>query len=63
VLRNLVNGALRLGSFPERDRRSRDTLLGDSAIMQTIRHTIAKAARRLSTSVANRAPARNWWRA
>ena len=45
LLRNLVNGALKLGSFPERDRRSRDTLLGDSAIMQTIRHTIAKLAR------------------
>jgi two-component system response regulator PilR (NtrC family) len=45
VLRNLVNGALKLGSFPERDRRSRDTLLGDSAVMQTIRHTIAKLAR------------------
>ena len=45
VLRNLVNGALRLASFPERDRRSRDTLLGDSAIMQTIRSTIAKLAR------------------
>ncbi len=45
VLRNLVNGALRLGGFPARDRRSRDTLLGDSAIMQTIRHTIAKLAR------------------
>ncbi|MFQ5643885.1 MAG: sigma-54-dependent transcriptional regulator [Thiogranum sp.] len=45
VLRNLVKGALKLGSFPERDRRSRDTLLGDSAIMQTIRSTIAKLAR------------------
>lgn len=45
VLRNLVNGALKLGSFPERDRRSRDTLLGDSAVMQTIRSTIAKLAR------------------
>ena len=45
VLRNLVNGALRLSEFPERDRRSRDTLLGDSAVMQTIRHTIAKLAR------------------
>ena len=45
VLRNLVKGALRLGSFPERERRSRDTLLGDSAIMQTIRSTIAKLAR------------------
>jgi len=45
ILRNLVNGALKLASFPERDRRSRDTLLGDSAIMQTIRSTIAKLAR------------------
>jgi two-component system response regulator PilR (NtrC family) len=45
VLRNLVNGALKLASFPERDRRSRETLLGDSAIMQTIRSTIAKLAR------------------
>jgi len=45
VLRNLVNGALKLASFPERDRRSRNTLLGDSAIMQTIRSTIAKLAR------------------
>jgi len=45
VLRNLVNSALKLASFPERDRRSRDTLLGDSAVMQTIRHTIAKLAR------------------
>ncbi|WP_455233837.1 sigma-54-dependent transcriptional regulator, partial [Thiogranum longum] len=45
VLRNLVNGALKLGSFPKRDRRSRDTLLGDSAVMQSIRSTIAKLAR------------------
>jgi two-component system response regulator PilR (NtrC family) len=45
VLRNLVNGALKLSESPERDRRSRDTLLGDSAVMQTIRHTIAKLAR------------------
>ncbi|HHH44468.1 MAG TPA: sigma-54-dependent Fis family transcriptional regulator [Gammaproteobacteria bacterium] len=45
LLRNLVKGALKLGSFPARDRRSRDTLLGDSAIMQTIRSTIAKLAR------------------
>jgi two-component system response regulator PilR (NtrC family) len=45
LLRNLVNGALKLASYPERDRRSRDTLLGDSAIMQTIRSTIAKLAR------------------
>ncbi len=45
VLRNLVNSALKLGDFPKRDRRSRDTLLGDSAVMQTIRSTIAKLAR------------------
>jgi len=45
VLRNLVKGALKLGNFPKRDRRSRDTLLGDSAIMQSIRSTIAKLAR------------------
>ena len=45
VLRNLVKGAIKLGSFPKRDRRSRDTLLGDSAVMQTIRSTIAKLAR------------------
>ena len=45
ILRNLVTGALKLASYPARDRRSRDTLLGDSAIMQTIRSTIAKLAR------------------
>jgi two-component system response regulator PilR (NtrC family) len=45
MLRKLVKGALKLGSFPERDRRSRDTLLGESAIMQTVRSTIAKLAR------------------
>jgi two-component system response regulator PilR (NtrC family) len=45
VLRNLVNAALKVASFPERDRRSRDTLLGESAIMQTIRSTIAKLSR------------------
>ncbi len=45
VLRNLVNGALRLAQYPERDRRTRDTLLGESAIMQTVRSTIAKLAR------------------
>jgi two-component system response regulator PilR (NtrC family) len=45
VLRNLVNGALKLAQYPERDRRTRDTLLGESAIMQTIRSTIAKLAR------------------
>jgi len=45
LLRNLVSGALKVAQYPERDRRSRDTLLGDSAIMQTIRSTIAKLAR------------------
>ncbi|HFD80918.1 MAG TPA: sigma-54-dependent Fis family transcriptional regulator [Gammaproteobacteria bacterium] len=45
VLRKLVNSTLKLGDFPARDRRSRDTLLGDSAIMQSIRSTIAKLAR------------------
>ena len=45
VLRNLVKGALKLGGFPQRDRRSRDTLLGDSAVMQTVRSTIAKLSR------------------
>jgi two-component system response regulator PilR (NtrC family) len=45
VLRNLVKGALKLGSFPNRDRRSRESLLGDSAVMQTIRSTITKLAR------------------
>ena len=45
ILRNLVKGALKLGDFPRQDRRSRDTLLGDSAVMQTIRSTIAKLAR------------------
>jgi two-component system response regulator PilR (NtrC family) len=45
VLRNLVTGALKLAQYPERDRRTRDELLGDSAIMQTIRSTIAKLSR------------------
>jgi two-component system response regulator PilR (NtrC family) len=45
VLRNLVKAALKLSIFPQRDRRSRDTLLGDSALMQTIRSTIVKLAR------------------
>ena len=43
-LRKLVNNALSLSQSPV-DRRSRETLLGDSAIMQTIRHTIAKLSR------------------
>ncbi|MFZ5620565.1 MAG: sigma-54-dependent transcriptional regulator [Pseudomonadota bacterium] len=48
VLRNLVNTALRLSdtkTFPERDRRSRDELIGDAPAMQAIRSTIAKLAR------------------
>ncbi len=44
VLRKLVNSALRLAA-PPTERRSRNTLLGDSAIMQTIRSTITKLAR------------------
>ncbi|HEY9198771.1 MAG TPA: sigma-54 dependent transcriptional regulator [Gammaproteobacteria bacterium] len=48
MLRNLVNTALRLAdtkAFPERDRRSRDELIGDAPAMQAIRSTIAKLAR------------------
>ncbi|MAT66677.1 MAG: sigma-54-dependent Fis family transcriptional regulator [Gammaproteobacteria bacterium] len=48
VLRNLVGTALKLSdtrSFPARDRRSRDELIGDSAPMQRIRALIAKLAR------------------
>ncbi len=48
VLRKLVNTALRLSdtkTFPERDRRSRDELIGDAPAMQAIRSTIAKLAR------------------
>ena len=48
MLRNLVSTALRLSdtkSFPQRDRRSRDELIGDAPAMQAIRSTIAKLAR------------------
>ena len=46
VLRNLVTSVLRLSDhYGQQDRRSRDTLLGDSPLMQTIRATIAKLAR------------------
>ncbi|EAR22772.1 sigma-54-dependent transcriptional regulator [Nitrococcus mobilis] len=45
VLRRLVEHALRLSEFPEIDRRSRNTLLGDSSAMQQIRATIVKLAR------------------
>jgi two-component system response regulator PilR (NtrC family) len=43
-LRKLVSSALKLAK-PPTDRRSRDTLLGNSAIMQTVRSTITKLAR------------------
>ena len=48
MLRNLVSTALKLSdtkTFPERDRRSRDELIGDAPAMQAIRSTIAKLAR------------------
>jgi two-component system response regulator PilR (NtrC family) len=48
VLRNLVKAALRLATtktFPERERRTRDELIGGSSAMQTIRSTIEKLAR------------------
>ena len=45
LLRKLVNSALKLAEQSGRDRRTRDSLLGDSAVMQTIRSTIAKLAR------------------
>ena len=44
ILRKLVNSALRLAA-PPTERRSRNTLLGDSAVMQSIRSTITKLAR------------------
>ncbi|MFA7387652.1 MAG: sigma-54 dependent transcriptional regulator [Thiohalobacteraceae bacterium] len=48
MLRNLVSTALKLSdtkAFPERDRRSRDELIGDAPTMQAIRAMIAKLAR------------------
>jgi len=46
VLRNLINSVLKLSdSSAPRDRRSRDTLLGESALMRDIRSTIAKLSR------------------
>ncbi|MGB5426484.1 MAG: sigma-54 dependent transcriptional regulator [Gammaproteobacteria bacterium] len=46
VLRNLINSVLKLSdSAAPRDRRSRDTLLGESEIMRNIRATIAKLSR------------------
>jgi len=46
VLRNLINSVLKLSdSAAPRDRRSRDTLLGESELMRNIRSTIAKLSR------------------
>jgi two-component system response regulator PilR (NtrC family) len=46
VLRNLIGSVLKLtGNYPERDRRSRDTLLGDSPVMRSIRSTVEKLSR------------------
>ncbi len=46
MLRALVTSALKVRrTYPEVDRRSRRTLLGDSALMQEIRATIHKLAR------------------
>jgi two-component system, NtrC family, response regulator PilR len=46
VLRNLVSTALKTSrQYPDTDRRSRRTLLGDSSAMQHIRATILKLAR------------------
>ncbi len=45
ILRNLVKSALKLTNTPEKDRRSRDTLLGESGVMRTTRSMIAKLSR------------------
>ncbi|KAB7623796.1 sigma-54-dependent transcriptional regulator [Alkalilimnicola sp. S0819] len=45
VLRKLVGTALKLNTQPVQDRRSRDTLLGDSAPMRRIRSLIHKVSR------------------
>jgi two-component system response regulator PilR (NtrC family) len=46
VLRNLINSVLKLSDdFPEHDRRSRETLLGESEVMCSIRSTIEKLSR------------------
>jgi len=46
VLRNLITSVLKLsGDFHQRERRSRDTLLGESAAMRSIRSTIEKLSR------------------
>jgi two-component system response regulator PilR (NtrC family) len=46
VLRSLIGSVLKLtGDYPERDRRSRDTLLGKSRVMCNIRSTVEKLSR------------------
>jgi len=46
VLRNLITSVLKLSDdYHQRDRRSRDTLLGDSQAMRGIRSTIEKLSR------------------
>ena len=46
VLRNLINSVLKLtDDYHQRDRRTRDTLLGDSGSMRDIRSTIEKLSR------------------
>ncbi|MCF6218130.1 MAG: sigma-54 dependent transcriptional regulator [Gammaproteobacteria bacterium] len=45
ILRNLVKSALKLNNTPDKDRRSRDTLLGESDVMRTTRSMIAKLSR------------------
>jgi len=46
VLRNLIGSVLKLtGNYPERDRRSRDTLLGESRAMRNVRSTVEKLSR------------------
>jgi two-component system response regulator PilR (NtrC family) len=46
VLRNLIGSVLKLaGNYPRRDRRSRNTLLGDSPLMRNIRSTVEKLSR------------------
>jgi two-component system response regulator PilR (NtrC family) len=46
TLRNLINSVLKLtDDYHQRDRRTRDTLLGDSVAMREIRSTIEKLSR------------------
>ncbi len=45
ILRSLVSSALKINNRPEKDRRSRDTLLGESEVMRTTRSMIAKLSR------------------